>query len=55
MDTAAWLVLSVLVLVLLSVSVRSRDPEVRRRYDRWGTGHGRYSSRTTGWFGADGG
>ena len=55
MDTAAWLVLGVLLLVLLAVTVRSRDAEVRRRYDRWGTGHGRYSSRTSGWFGADDG
>ena len=55
MTTAAWIVLALFVVVVLAVVLRSRDPEVRRRYDRWGVGHGGYSGRVSGWTGGDAG
>lgn len=54
MDAATLIVVLVLGMAVLSAVARSRDPEVRRRYDRWGVGHGGYSSRAAGWFGGDG-
>lgn len=53
MTTASWIVLVLFTLVVLAVLLWSRRPEVRRRYDRWGVGHGHYSSRAAGWTGGD--
>ena len=53
MGTAAWLVLVVLGAAVLVAVLHSRSPEVRRRHDRWGVGHGGYSGRAAGWFGGD--
>lgn len=53
MEIAAWLVLGLLCGAVVSAVLHGRDPEVRRRYDRWGVGHGSYSGRTAGWFGGD--
>ena len=55
MEIGAWLVLGILAAGALSGVLRGRDPDVRRRYDRWGVRHGRYSGRSAGWFGGDDG
>ena len=53
MDVASWTVLALLAAAVLVAVLLDVDPEVRRHYDRWGTGHGRWSGSARGWFGSD--